>query len=212
MQQGTTLHYFDMYGTAEPVRMMFKYHNTNFNDHRITEQEWTHLKTTGFSEFDTLPVLEIDGARLVEPYALSKYVANKFGYLPMTPMDNYMVDSICEFACNINKIFMKMHEDRDTEGIRRLCTEKMPMFLRKFETRLERNHNGTGFFVGNNVTLADFIVFDLLWEQCCKPGKAETCGDLVSQNAPKVFAWCNRMQNNSQTFKQYLETRPNREA
>ncbi|CAG9333758.1 unnamed protein product [Blepharisma stoltei] len=200
-----------MFGTAEPIRMMFKYHNTNFNDHRINEQEWTHLKTSGFSEFDTLPVMEIDGCRLVEPFAVSKYIAHKFGYLPNTPMEMYMMDSICEFCCNINKMFMKMHEDRDIEGMRRCCTEKMPTFLRKIETRLERNNNGNGFFVGNSVTMADFYVFQMLWEYCTKPGKIEQCGTMCTTNAPKLMQWHQRMMN-CQTFKNYLETRPQREC
>jgi hypothetical protein len=39
-----TLHYFDVRGRAEPIRLLFHYTGTPFNDVRIPKQEWRAKK------------------------------------------------------------------------------------------------------------------------------------------------------------------------
>ncbi|CAG9311361.1 unnamed protein product [Blepharisma stoltei] len=213
MQQGITLHYFDMFGRGEPLRMMLKYHNTPFVDHRLTQQEWNQMMSQGFSEFDMLPCLDIDGMRLTEPCATYKYVAQKLNYYPNPTnlVDCYMVDSVSNYREHVRDIFKECYKNRDMEGIERLMNEKMPTILRKIEARLNRVQNGNRFFMGNNVTLADFMIFDMVYNYMMCPGRAERYGNLINQNAPKLAQWCQRMINSSETFKEYLETRPVKE-
>lgn len=212
-QQGITLHYYDMYGRGEPIRMMLKYHGTNFNDHKVTQQEWNQMMGTNFSEFDMLPCLDIDGMRLTEPIATYKYLAQKFNYYPnpTNMVDCYMVDSLSNYREHIRDLFRKCFKKHDMEGIERLMTEQMPTILRKIETRLNRCENGNRFFMGNNVTLADFQMFDMIYNYMLMPGKVERYGNIVDTNAPKLRQWADRMMNSSQNFKNYLETRPRKD-
>ena len=43
------LHYFDIYGKGEPIRMLCKKANLNFEDNRHTMDTWKPLKESGWS-------------------------------------------------------------------------------------------------------------------------------------------------------------------
>lgn len=45
------LHYFDVRGRAEIVRMLFKLAQVEFEDIRVTESEWTRVKLGKFVDF-----------------------------------------------------------------------------------------------------------------------------------------------------------------
>ncbi|VDK51161.1 unnamed protein product [Cylicostephanus goldi] len=38
------LHYFDVRGRGEPIRLIFEYYGAKYDDHRIKEEEWPSLK------------------------------------------------------------------------------------------------------------------------------------------------------------------------
>lgn len=44
MVAGYKLKYFAVRGTAEPIRYLFKYGNIEFEDERISREEWPELK------------------------------------------------------------------------------------------------------------------------------------------------------------------------
>uniref|UniRef100_A0A915B2R9 glutathione transferase n=1 Tax=Parascaris univalens TaxID=6257 RepID=A0A915B2R9_PARUN len=62
---------------AEAARMMFKLADVPFEDIRIFEDEWVELKPT--TPFGQLPVLEFDGHKLAQSFAINRYLARKFG-------------------------------------------------------------------------------------------------------------------------------------
>lgn len=47
------LHYFDVRGRAEIVRMLFKLAQVEFEDIRVTESEWPRVKLGKFVDFFT---------------------------------------------------------------------------------------------------------------------------------------------------------------
>lgn len=59
------IHYFDIYGKAEPIRMLLKKAGVQFEDNRHTRETWMPLKESGFSPSGQLPVVELeDGQKL----------------------------------------------------------------------------------------------------------------------------------------------------
>jgi hypothetical protein len=55
------LYYYDCYGNAESIRMLFNYKNIDFDDERLNYEEFTNLKKSGLFEFGEMPVLVMDG-------------------------------------------------------------------------------------------------------------------------------------------------------
>ncbi|CAG9326279.1 unnamed protein product [Blepharisma stoltei] len=204
------LHYFDIYGDGECIRTILTYFDIPFNDHRISVEEWKNLKSQGFSEFDLLPALDIDGLRLVDTESICNYIARKYEFYPKNFIDTYLVDSICEYRKFILGSFTEILIGDDLPGWERFIHEKMPYFLRKFEARLEKNNGGFTYFVDVSITMADFMIFDIIYNFCLRPGKIEKFGNIVDINAPKCKTLCERIINSSDRFREYLKNRPYR--
>ena len=88
------LHYFDIYGKAEPIRMLCKRANLNFEDNRHTMDTWKPLKESGWSPTGQLPVLEMDdGQKLTQCNAIMRLLATQNGLVPKDPMTEYHAES-----------------------------------------------------------------------------------------------------------------------
>ncbi|CAG9326153.1 unnamed protein product [Blepharisma stoltei] len=207
-----TLHYFNLYGRGELARYILHYHGTQFTDHRVEFGEWPALKSSGVAEFGQLPVLEIDGIRMVQSKAIARYLCQKFGYYPNSPTDVYWVESLVDLREDIISEYFKAKFNKDEEAINKIFSEKLPEWLRRAEARLERNNGGNGWFVGDSISLADFAVFQTVWDYLLREEKAAKGAPAVETNAPKLRAWATRLLESSPTLKHYLETRANLEA
>ena len=84
------LYYFDIYGRAEPIRMMLTKAGVAFEDIRATHAMWPEIKESGILEYGQVPMLELeDGTRLVQQTAIQWYLASTYGFAPTAPMDIY---------------------------------------------------------------------------------------------------------------------------
>jgi hypothetical protein len=59
------LHYFDGFGRGEVIRQILKSKGEEFEDRRFTDETWPDEKHSGNYDFLQLPMLEIDGYKLV---------------------------------------------------------------------------------------------------------------------------------------------------
>lgn len=58
--------YFQGYGRAEFIRMMFYMSETPFENNELTFEDWPAQKGSGyFDPFQSMPVLEMDGVKLM---------------------------------------------------------------------------------------------------------------------------------------------------
>lgn len=202
-----TLHYFDLYARGELIRMILTYHGQEFVDHRVTMEEWTNLRTSGLAEFGQLPVLEIDGLKLVESRSIARYLCQKLGYYPADMVETYWVESLCDLKEDIFTSVAKVAWGTDAEALEKVYREDIPWWLEKIEARLLRNNDGNGWFVGDSVTRADFEVFQLLWDGLLRPGLKDKFGHLLEAR-PKLDAFVKRFVESSQRLREYLESRP----
>jgi len=66
--------YFNSRGRAEPIRMIFAHCEVDFEDKRVTSDEWKEMKPS--IPFHQLPALEVDGKVIVgQSMAIARYVA-----------------------------------------------------------------------------------------------------------------------------------------
>ncbi|CAG9320786.1 unnamed protein product [Blepharisma stoltei] len=200
------VHYFDIYGRAETIRLILHYAGIPFTDHRIQFEEWPAIKATGFTEFGQLPAVDIDGHRLVQTRSIIRYLCQKYNYYVSGIQDVYYVESLCDLIDDIGTYMGKFVYNKDFEGLNKAFEERMPDWLRKLEARLERNNGGQGFFVGDHATKADFYAFGLLHTFIIKIHP-----EYFDSYAPKVKQWMTRIIESSQTLKTYLDSRPQRD-
>lgn len=204
-----TFHYFDVYGKGETARIILYYHGISFVDHRVQQQDWPALQSSGLAEFGALPVLEMDGHKMVESRAIARYLCRKFGYYPKALADLYMVESIIDLKEDVIDTIFPLFFKKDMEAINKVYTEDMPYWLKKMEDRLRRN-GGDGWFVGKTVTLADFEIFILIWDYFMRPEMAGNYEHIVNTHAPKIKDFIKRFLMSSPKLKAYIDQRPSR--
>jgi glutathione S-transferase len=204
-----TLHYFDLYARGETSRIILHYNGAEFTDHRISFEEWPKIRDSGFCEFYELPTMEIDDLKLVQSHCLSRYLCQKFGYVPSNHTDEYYSESICDLKEDIYRHFANLTFSKNFEQLEKDMQESaMPWWLQKIEARLVMNQGGDGWFVGNNPTRADFEIFQLIYDYLICNGKEAKYGHLLDTNSPKLKAFINRLIQSSPRLANYLSSRP----
>lgn len=180
------LTYFDARGRGEVIRLMLAQTGQEFEDHRITGADWPSIKSE--MPFGQVPVLEVDGKKLAQTVAICNYLASEYGLYGKTSMDRFHID---EIVCLVNdfisatvKVMYEKDETRKAELMKPYKEHECPKYIGFFEKLLKEN--GTGFFVGDSVTLADIFVFDFLWSLNFRDAGVLKDFPLVQEHQTKI--------------------------
>eukprot|EP00735_Rhodelphis_limneticus_P002036 TRINITY_DN12775_c0_g1::TRINITY_DN12775_c0_g1_i1::g.28637::m.28637 TRINITY_DN12775_c0_g1::TRINITY_DN12775_c0_g1_i1::g.28637 ORF type:complete len:234 (+),score=55.94,sp/P81942/GSTP1_BUFBU/36.45/2e-30,GST_C/PF00043.20/2e-12,GST_N/PF02798.15/2.7e-10,GST_C_3/PF14497.1/2.3e-07,GST_C_2/PF13410.1/0.0038 TRINITY_DN12775_c0_g1_i1:54-704(+) len=182
-----TVHYFPGRGRAEQLRLALaesgaEWKNNNFTD-LMKARETLNLA------WGSLPCLEDpQGHHMVQSGASLRLLGKLFNMYPSNPCDQYKVDSLID-ACEDARIASYRGNpnfgatDADLKAFLEIG---VPRWLGNFEKFLSSNNDGQGFFVTENITVADIAVFALL----------DSCKSLVPGSVdkyPKLSAFFNRI-------------------
>lgn len=204
-----TLHYFDLYGRGEVFRMLFTYLKVEFTDHRVDFPEWPALKTSPLCEFGVLPVLDINGKRLAQTRSVLRYVCQLHHLYPLSTntVEIYLVESVCDLIDDLRAPLMTLSFAKDEEGVMKHYDGNIATGLEMLEARLAKNTANSGFFVGNTVGMADFAVFEFLWDYFLMAQKQQSHAARVQKHAT-LEEFANRMRRLNPELENYLKTRP----
>jgi len=163
------LTYFDVRGRGEVTRLLFKVAGVEFEDKRLTFEEWgkekENMKSAGKVPFGQLPVLEVDGTLLAQSMAIGRFVANELGFTPSTNLGKAQADMIVDGCSDFGEKIVRPRFEKDEVKKAQLEEEAKaatPGLLKCFEDILKANNGGKGFFVGDKLTFADISVFNIL--------------------------------------------------
>lgn len=156
------LHYFNGKGRAEMIRLVFAAAGKKFEDVRMEQGEWNPEKKKDYP-FGQLPVLEVDGKMYGQSVACATFLAREFGLYGKTNVDGIVIDQVLgllqDFITAAIKFFFEKDEAKKVDLKKNFQENDCPKFFGHFEKMLKSN--GTGFFVGSEMTLADIVVFDM---------------------------------------------------
>ena len=150
------LYYFELYGRAEPIRMMLAHSGADWEDIIKTGDDWKAFKPT--IPGGQMPILELaDGTMMGQSMAIARFVGKKYGYYPADPMAAYHVDNIIDIA---GDVLMNMVKPAfaPAEAKEALTTECFETHAPKFLACLDQYIKDDGFLVGDSLTLADFLI------------------------------------------------------
>ncbi|KAI1709034.1 putative glutathione S-transferase 5 [Ditylenchus destructor] len=136
------VHYFDDRGLAEPIRLLFAYTNTPFEDVRFTREQWADRKST--YKFGKVPVLKVDGQELAQSAAILRYLAEKFGLAGKDEWERAKVHEVADF----HKDVAALRKDVFLPNAERL----FPQYVRLL------NESDSGFLAPSGLTFVDFSV------------------------------------------------------
>ncbi|EYC28748.1 hypothetical protein Y032_0007g3396 [Ancylostoma ceylanicum] len=161
------LHYFDIRGRGEPIRLIFEYYGVKYDDNRISMEDWPNLKEN--APMGQLPYLEVDDGKLniCQTLAICRYLAKSlkandyFG--GATKSDAAKCDMYAEtfmdfFTLGVERIFehdpdIKAKKDEKFES-------QYPVRLKILEEHLKKN--GGENFVGKKVLWCDLVAVAVL--------------------------------------------------
>jgi len=159
------LTYFDIRGRAEGIRYILKQAGVDFEDNRVSGDTWAAYKPK--TPFGQIPVLEVDGKMLAQSCAIGRYLARAHKLAGCDDWEAARCDMIVDWSIDllmklrpaVTAMFGKDMEKMKTE-VEAQKKEAIPAFLNEYEKMLKEN--GSGWFVGKNVTWADLVVAELM--------------------------------------------------
>lgn len=162
MPHSYRLIYFDARGRAEVSRLLFALAGQKYEDVRHTHDSWPAEKPN--TPFGQAPCLDVDGKIYAQSTAIATFLAREFGFYGKTNLDGLKIDQIVQrgmdFLNDAVKAFYEKDEAKKAELFKTVKEVAAVKYLGDIEKQLEES--GTGFFVGNSMTLADIFTFDLL--------------------------------------------------
>ncbi|XP_067675777.1 glutathione S-transferase 3-like [Haliotis asinina] len=177
------LTYFDGRGLAEGVRFLLSACGIEFTETLLQErQEYEQLLEDGKLMFRQVPMLEIDGMELVQTGAIMRYVARKGGLYGESNEEKSKIDMFYEGTRDFYSYFHKIGFRDPKEVLATAKAKGLPRYLPIFDQALKKN--GTGFLVGDSLSLADIGLIEVLLSVTEYFGE-ETLSDYPSLKAFK---------------------------
>jgi glutathione S-transferase len=195
------LHYFGINGRAASIRAILHSQNVQFDDVKYTFESWANVKKSGDFEFEQMPMLEIDGNKLSQTYAICLYLARNYNLLGSSLYEEYMINSlVCSFddihPSVLEIMFPKTDEQKANiaTNTKNFLTTKAPFFMKIWEARY--NTNGTNYMVGKGFTLADIFIAVNLYLLFKHPSRIATWESVLNENAPNLSKLVDRISQN----------------
>ncbi|KAK3726352.1 hypothetical protein RRG08_027082 [Elysia crispata] len=156
-----TLYYFEGRGRGEFIRLCLSAAKIEFKDHFLYERaEFLKLIEDGKLLFNQLPLLEIDGKQLTQSNACARYVARKAGLCGKNEDEAVQIDMVSEGGRDFMTPFLPIGFKPEADVLADAKKKALPKYMPLFEKIAAAN--GTGYLVGNSLTLADLSVLEPL--------------------------------------------------
>eukprot|EP00397_Hematodinium_sp_SG-2012_P062308 GEMP01083948.1.p1 GENE.GEMP01083948.1~~GEMP01083948.1.p1 ORF type:complete len:205 (+),score=60.13 GEMP01083948.1:42-656(+) len=149
------LFYFDMRGLVEASRIALHAAQVNFEDIRLSKDEWLKMKPT--FTFGQMPILEVDGTQTCQSSAILRYAGRLSKLYPEDARQAMEVDEILGILGDIrSKVGPSVHEpdaEKKAEMRAKLANETLPEWFANLDKFLAAK--GAAFSAGNNLSVAD---------------------------------------------------------
>ncbi|CAH1407838.1 unnamed protein product [Nezara viridula] len=151
------LTYFNVKGLGEPIRFIFAYMGKEFQDNRISHEEWPQFKEK--TPFGKMPFLEIDGKVYYQSVPILRYLAPQAGLAGKNAEEDLEIDMIAgAYGDLISEVtrYRRMENLIEKEKLREtFINETVPFYMSKFETILKKNG---GYLANGKLSWADLYV------------------------------------------------------
>ncbi|MDR5387527.1 glutathione S-transferase family protein, partial [Salmonella enterica subsp. enterica serovar Typhimurium] len=146
--------YFNARGRAEIIRLVLKASKVEFEDVRLTKEQWAEVKPT--TPTGKLPVVEYEDKKLTQSMAIARAIARKYGFMGEDDKEYYLIEraigQMVDVLEGMYKIYFAPEEKKED-----LRTEFVTTSGRDNLKTLEGFIKESGFFVGEKITLAELF-------------------------------------------------------
>ncbi|XP_061478921.1 glutathione S-transferase-like [Rhineura floridana] len=193
------LHYARGRGKMESIRWLLSAAGVKFEEQFIeTKEDLEKLRNDGFLLFQQVPMVEIDGMKLVQTRAILNYIAAKHNLYGKDLKERALIDTYVEGTTDLMEMIMHLpfqppegKEKQTAHIIERATTRYFPVY-----EKVLKDH-GQDFLVGNQFSWADVHLLEaILMAEELKPN--------ILSKFPVLQAFKTRI-SNIPTIKKFLE-------
>ncbi|KAG3289642.1 glutathione S-transferase A1 [Ictidomys tridecemlineatus] len=159
------LHYFNGRGRMESIRWLLAAAGVEFEEKLIeSPEDLDKLKNDGSLMFQQVPMVEIDGMKLVQSRAILNYIATKHNLYGKDMKERVLIDMYTEGMADLNEMIMLLPlcpADQKDAKIALIKDRTKNRYLPVFEKVLKSH--GQDYLVGNKLSRADIHLTELLY-------------------------------------------------
>ena len=155
---------------AEVARLPLFMSNIDFEDFRITSDDNKFIKENGklkdgtIIPFRQLPVLVLKGQSIAQTGAIARICGKISGMYPEDMIEAGKVDQVIDTVTDINELINPSMRENNPAIKKQMRVDlskgALPQYFGYLEEILKSNNSG--WFVGNEMTIADIAVWSLL--------------------------------------------------
>ncbi|XP_003215487.1 glutathione S-transferase A2 [Anolis carolinensis] len=160
------LHYMNTRGRMETIRWLLATAGVEFEEPMIkSKADLEKLRKDGVLLFQQVPMVEIDGMKLVQTRAILNYIAEKYNLYGKDIKQKALIDMYGEGAYDLGEMIMMLPwkctdpKEREKEATA-LIEKATDRYFPAFEKVLK--DHGQDFLVGNQLSRADIQVLEVI--------------------------------------------------
>ncbi|XP_050828228.1 glutathione S-transferase-like isoform X12 [Serinus canaria] len=158
------LHYFNGRGRMEPIRWLLAAAGVEFEESYLEKKEdLTKLRKDGSLLFQQVPMVEIDGMKLVQTRAIANYISTKYNLYGKDMKERALIDMYVEGMFDLNELLMTygyLAADKKEEYFANMMEKAENRYFPAFEKVLK--DHGKDFLVGNQLSRADVQLLEII--------------------------------------------------
>ncbi|XP_006835777.1 PREDICTED: glutathione S-transferase A2-like [Chrysochloris asiatica] len=159
------LHYFNGRGRMESTRWLLAAAGVEFEEKFIeTPEDLENLQHDGSLMFQQVPMVEIDGMKLVQTRAILNYIATKYNLYGKDIKERALIDMYIEGVADLSELILHLVICPPGEKDAKLALIKERTTTRYFPAyeKVLKSH-GQDYLVGNKLSRADIHLVELLY-------------------------------------------------
>ncbi|XP_028982744.1 glutathione S-transferase, alpha tandem duplicate 1 [Betta splendens] len=152
------LHYFNGRGKMESIRWLLTVAEVEFDEVYLTRREqYDKLINDGALMFQQVPMVEMDGMKLIQTKAILKYIAEKYNLYGKDIKDRLMIDMYSEGLIDFQEMFLILPFIEDVKPkLDNIQSRAKERYLPVFEKVL----SGSIYLVGGKLSMADVLLVE----------------------------------------------------
>ncbi|XP_002195892.2 glutathione S-transferase [Taeniopygia guttata] len=158
------LHYINGRGRMEPIRWLLAAAGVEFEESYLEKKEdLTKLQKDGSLLFQQVPMVEIDGMKLVQTRAIANYIATKYNLYGKDMKERALIDMYVEGMFDLNELLLKnryLPADQKEQHFANMMDKATNRYFPVFEKVLK--DHGKDFLVGNQLSRADVQLLEII--------------------------------------------------
>ncbi|XP_042527887.1 glutathione S-transferase A2-like isoform X2 [Dipodomys spectabilis] len=159
------LHYFNGRGRMESIRWLLAAAGVEFEEKFIeSPEDLDKLRNDGSLMFQQVPMVEMDGMKLVQSRAILNYIATKYNLYGKDAKERVLIDMYTEGVADLAEMLMTLlltPSDQREAKIALIKDRTKNRYLVAFEKVLKSH--GQDYLVGNRLSRADILMVELLY-------------------------------------------------